>query len=428
MSNLRFKGEIYFIVLITIATILFSCQQDRDTWGSSFIPEEDKLHIQECVTSQFDVWTDTVALTSQMGVTSPYIGEIYDPQFGLRRTYILSQLIPNVLYWPHYELGLTTFDSVFFGFRIQETYQDEPLQFTLSQLEKEIKLSDTAHLASVNKMYKPLGTVEVTPKRRNLVRIPLDKTVWAKKFLDEGTQHLTSYPTWLIYSPGFRLEAKRKLPTPNKGAMVKLNFNDENTGLFFYWKKDDTVRSIRLGLLSNQLKRFVGIERDFVGSVLEETLKKKSLEQDAEQHSYVEALGDVRTVIDLSPVYEQWRDSLPVTVMRAELQIPLAAENAPLGDTLISRLYVAVKSGDTYIVSPDVDKAKVVYDGYYNRQAQYYSLNITYSIQALLLNQLPGNKLYLLGDAEYLGFGRAILSNGKSATTPMRLSITYTRH
>ena len=114
--------------------------------------------------------------------------------------------------------------------------------------------------------------------------------------------------------------------------------------------------------------------------------------------------------------------------MRAELRIPLSTENAPLSDTLIKRLYTLVKNGDEYLASPDADRGKAVYDGYYSRQAKDYSLNLTYTIQALLTNQLPENKIYLLGDTERFGYGRAVLGNGKASTMPMQLVISYTGH
>jgi len=428
MSKLKFSAHFVFFSFVLSVTLLASCQRERDTWGGAFVPDEEKLQVREYTTSQMEVWTDTTEQIAHSNITRVSVGEIYDPIFGQKRSYLLSQYIPNSLYWKYYDAGQVTLDSAFFGFRIQEVYQEEPLLLTLSQLEKPIELSDTAHKAAVHKSFKTLATVEITPKKNMLVRIPLDKEVWARTFLDQGKKHLSGFAEWLTYNPGFRLDVRRKLPTPNKGAMMKLTLGEQNTGLFFYWKKNDTVRSIRLGILKKQLKRFVGLERDFTGTALAAALKKSHTEQDAELHSYVESAGDVRTVIDLTKIYEQWRDSLPVTVMRAELQIPLAAENAPFADTLITRLYTTVKSGDVYVASPDVDKGKAVYDGYYNRQAKYYSLNLTYTIQGLLLNQLPDNKIYLLGSADNLGFGRAILNNGKATTTPMKLKITYTRH
>lgn len=426
MSKLKssFYASLILVVLLSIA--FTSCQRDRDTWGGAFVPEDEKLKIHEYTTSQFETWTDTVEISARSGVSQANIGEIYDPLFGKKRTYLLSQLLPNSLYWKYYEAGKVTFDSVFFGFRIEETYQDEPLILTFSQLKNAIELSDTAHKATANKEFTTLASVEVVPKNKQWVRIPLDKVSWARTFLDEGKKHLTGYSEWLNYSHGFRIDAHRKFSSLNKGAMLKFNLTDQNTGLFFYWKVNDTTRSLRLGLVQKQQKRFLGVERSLQGSTLANSLAKSHSEQDAEQHSYVEAAGDIRTVIDLTKVYEQWRDSLPTAVMRAELRIPLATENAPLSDTLISRLYTVVKSGDGYLPSPDADRGKAVYDGYYNRQAKYYSLNLTYTIQALLANQLPENKIYLLGDTKYFGFGRAVLSNGKSSTMPMQLVISYT--
>ncbi len=416
------------ILAVLLSTTFTSCQQDRDTWGGAFVPDDEKLKIHEYTTSQFETWTDTVAITARTSISQANIGEIYDPIFGEKRTYILSQFLPNSLYWKYYEAGKVTFDSVFFGFRVDEIYQDEPLTLTFSQLKNAIELSDTAHKAAANKAFTTLASIEVTPKAKQLVRIPLDKEAWARTFLDEGKKHLTGYPDWLTYNHGFRIDARRKSPSPNKGAMLKFSLADQNTGIFFYWKVNDTTRSLRLGVLQRKLARFMGLERNLQGSTLASSLAKSHSEQDAEQRSYVEAAGDIRTVIDLTKVYEQWRDSLPTAVMRAELRIPLSTENAPLSDTLIKRLYTLVKNGDEYLASPDADRGKAVYDGYYSRQAKYYSLNLTYTIQALLTNQLPGNKIYLLGDTERFGYGRAVLGNGKASTMPMQLVISYTGH
>lgn len=427
MSKPKFSCVLALLIGVGGALLFWSCQQDRDTWGGAFVPEQEKLQIREAKTSLFETWTDTAAISSRTGISEARVGEIYDPVFGEKRLYLLTQLIPNALFWKNYDFSTITFDSVFFGFRTEEAYQDEPLLLTFSQLEKEMAVSDTAHKVPANKAVKVLKTTEVTPKTGNLVRIPLDND-WARDYLQAGKTHLSSYADWLKFSYGFRIDARRKSPSPNKGAMLKWSLSDRNTGIFFHWKYNDTARTVRLGLVSEKAKRFIGIERDYSGSSLHTSLTKSHTEQDAEKIVYVESAGDVRTVLDLTKVYEQWRDSLPVTVLRAELRIPLASANAPLSDTLINRLYTVVKNGGNYIASPDADRGRAVYDGYYNRQAKYYSLNLTYSIQALLQNQLPDNKLYLTGDTKNFGFGRAILNNGKATSDPMQLVITYTRH
>ena len=70
-----------------LSTTFTSCQQDRDTWGGAFVPEDEKLKIHEYTTSQFETWTDTVAVTARTGISQANIGEIYDPIFGEKPTY-----------------------------------------------------------------------------------------------------------------------------------------------------------------------------------------------------------------------------------------------------------------------------------------------------------------------------------------------------
>ncbi len=416
-------------MLLAVAALLAnSCKTDeRASWGDDFITEQEKLKIAESVTSDFIAWTDTTNLGIIRNPVEVVIGEIYDPIFGLQRSGLTTQLLPNKLSLPAYQPGTTVLDSVYLRFRIGAKYENEPLEIKVSLLKNPVVLNDSTHRDPKAKEEEVLTTYELNAKYGDLVRIPLNQSGWGTRYLAELANHLSSYNKWLDFCKGFRITARRKTQADNKGSMVRFNMANAQFGVFFFWKTRDTVRSLKLGLV-NELKRYMLIEKDRTGSELKSTVQKSQQEQNLTGKTYVDAGGDVRTVIDLSSVYKRWKDSVPTTILRAELRIPLSNDNSPLSDTLISRLYTFLRVNDRFVNSPDVDKGKAVYDGYYNRKKGYYSLNLTYSIQALLRGELPENQIYLVGDTQYLGFGRAILNNTSVNSTPMQLVLTYIHH
>ncbi len=411
-------------LVLSLLTLL-SCNSERDTWGNHFIPDNEKLDIREAVISNLKTWTDTVpALTRKKLIEVP-IGEIYDPTFGKTLSYFLGQYFPDKLELPGFDKQTVTFDSVFFRFRIKNAYQQEPLLLTLSRLNKRLELSDTAHKLPQHRELLHITTTEIQPKYRKLVTIPLGKE-WARVFLDSARMNFASPEAWFKFCKGFRLDAKRKTDGNNVGSMFHMDMSDPHSGIFFYWKQHDSLKDFRLTVTKGS-KSFAAVEHHYTGSKIETVLTKEHNDQDAMGVAYLKSGGDLRTVIDLSEVYEKWRDSMPLTILRAELRIPLAAENAPFSDTLVSKLFTLLRVDGKDISSDDLDRGAAQYDGYYNRLEKYYSLNLTYTIQELMLGHTPVRHLYLVGDAKHFGYGRAILGNEK-APQPMQLHITYTRY
>ncbi len=404
-----------------------SCQTERDTWGQEFVPEGEKLRVREYTSTDFETWTDTTAAVAYPRFVQAPLGETYDPLFGRRRAYFLTQLVPDKLSLPKYEMGKTTLDSAFFSFRVAAAYQNEPIVVKLSRMEKPILPSDSAHTLAQHREFTPIAEMELVPSDKAWVKIPLDKDAMARHFLDSATKHLKTFGDWLAFFKGVRLDAVRKNGGKNIGSMAVINIGDTKTGFFFYWKHNDSVKSLRLGV-SNTSKRFSAIEHDYKDAELAQVLAQPHAEQNQAGRAYVGSAGDVRTWLDLRRVYEQWRDSLPVSVLRAELRVPFAQANVPYTDTLISKLFTVLTLNKEDVAVPDIDKGAALYNGYYNRKEGYFSLNLTYTIQGLLLGQLPEHRIALFGDSRYYGFGRAIIANGRSTPQPMQLIITYTKN
>ncbi len=430
MYQRSLKFQHFFSLLLLLPVVLCglpSCQSERDTWGQEFIPEGEKLGVRECVLTNFSTFTDTIATVSYPRFVQAPLGEIYDPIFGRRRAYFLTQLVPDKLKLPNYEVGKTELDSAFFSFRVESPYQKEPLLVKISHLEKPILATDSAHTLPQHRECTTVAEMELVPDAKAWVKIPLDRVQMARHFLDSVNNHLKSFSDWLNFFKGVRIDAVRKTGGDNQGSMFQVNVGDPKTGYFFYWKHKDSVRALHLGVLSTS-KRFSSVEHDYRGTTLEKVFAQSPAEQEQLSQAYVGSVGDVRTWVDFTKVYEQWRDSMPVTVLRAELRVPFAQANVPYSDTLLTKLFSVVKLNGEEVAAPDVDKASSVYNGYYNRHNGYFSLNLTYTIQGLLLGQLPAHRIALFGDSRYYGFGRAIIANGHSTPQPMQLVITYTKH
>lgn len=424
----RTRSGVALAMCVCLLLVGFSsCQRERDTWGQEFVPEGEKLHVYEHVTTNFEAWTDTTASVAYPRFVQAPLGETYDPIFGRRRAYFLTQLVPDKLSLPNYEMGKTQLDSAFFSFRVESAYQNEPIVVKLSRMNQNIVPSDSAHTLAQHRDFTPIAEMELVPSDKAWVKIPLDRTEMARGLLDSASKHLKTFADFLTFFKGVRLDAVRKTTGKNIGSIAVVNVGDAKTGFFFYWKHNDSVRSLRLGVVSNG-KRFSAIDHDYSDATLKQIIAQPHDAQDQAGQSYIGSAGDVRTWLDFTRLYQQWRDSMPVSVLRAELRVPFAQANVPYSDTLVSKLFAVLKLGSEETAVPDIDKGAALYNGYYNRKEGYFSLNLTYTVQGLLLGQIPEHRLAFFGDSRYYGFGRAIIANGRSTPQPMQLIITYTKH
>ena len=212
----------------------------------------------------------------------------------------------------------------------------------------------------------------------------------------------------------------------DQGRLAVFTAGMPGNGLHLYWHNDQKAGVLEV-LSGTKSAGYAALTRNFTGSRIGQLLTEDSAQQDRTGKAYITSGGGARLVIDFSPLVAQWKDSMPLSLNRAELRIPLSADNAAYGDTLISQLHAWTKNGATYTRTEEERKSEAIYDGKYNRNRGYFSLNLTTTMQAVLMGMVPENKLYLFPDNNSNGIGRSVLATPLASGQPMELVLTYTK-
>lgn len=413
--------------LLLLLLQLASCESERSTFGEGFVPEGERLHLRMATVRDFTTWTDTSGSGIAGAFTSAPLGQVYDDVFGLCNSVVVSELFPTLPSLRGYDEAKGP-DSALFSLHFDRSFYDAPLRVSIYALDTVISSDEK----SVNRDYsseKVIASGILAGDEKHL-RLVVDAE-WAKSFLADQAHKIGDPLLWPAVFPGIRIVAERET-TSDVGRMLSFNIGNAANGLHFYWT-DDTVQdetqrtqSISFRFFSYS-RRYFNVMRDISGSKLAAAVNSEREVQNSSKVFYVGEYGGGRAAIDFTSFREQWRDSLPLIVNRAELRIPLAPANAPLGDSLVTRLETLMFEEGNFFSVPEMGMEGDIYGGFYLKARGYFSLNLTFTIQNLLRGNVPDNLLYLEPRHGNFGLGRVVLSNGLAADAPMELVITYTR-
>lgn len=352
------------------------------------------------------------------------LGEVADPQFGVTSSLVVSELYPTSFATSGFSSD--AFQSAQLTFNFAKGYGTGKLDVEVFRLKSRLPRRRIA-VDSVDWEGESLGSFTLDPDDPSSfnVSLPLPKELGVQ--LVEGLgkigDKLTDWPEQFY---GIKLKAKRVDPS-GEGLMVLLNVGAVGNGITVTWQDGAGVRRISYEI-TNASQRYYFPRHILAGSKLERVLGQSEAEQRATSNLFVTSDGGVHTYLDLTPLVDAWRDSLPMAVNRAELLLPISKETESLGDTLVSRLLALICSpnGSMYEI-PDYRSAKELYGGYYRRADRCYSLNITLLVQTLLEDPSLSRTLCIKPLGYVPGVGRVVLSTGEDGAKPLRVKMTYTR-
>jgi hypothetical protein len=144
-------------------------------------------------------------------------------------------------------------------------------------------------------------------------------------------------------------------------------------------------------------------------------------------HTYVQALGGARTVVQFPELRDLATEGLALA--RAELVVPVPGTFNPYLPPP-SQLFIFRRDPDTGADAflPDQNAGAGSIDGNYRKDAKEYRFNITRYVQAILDGSIPDTGVELVSGSNGVTANRVILAGPAHTEAPMRLDLIFTTY
>ena len=176
---------------------------------------------------------------------------------------------------------------------------------------------------------------------------------------------------------------------------------------------------------STYARRASRVEHDYSAATLKNLLDKPTAEQG--QLAYLQGDGGTALQIDFEDFYQHYASIEGLAILRGELRIPVASENAPYSQTGISALLAHMWDGISLSLLPDIKLSEAIYDGALYRKGNYYSLNITRYLQTLMADSHCPHQLRLFTVSDNVGLERLVAGVNGNSKGSVELILTYSQ-
>ena len=256
-----------------------------------------------------------------------------------------------------------------------------------------------------------------------LIAIPITSTRFQDKLLfapDTATQSLGDF---LNYFKGVYVKAD--LPGGD-GAIFSVNLNHPDSKLSLFYRNDSPDTSFRYDFIINQGANRVNLfEQDYSTAVFYDDISQIATDDSV---YYVQGAAGVMGRLDFDFLHT-WRDSMPVSINMARLYLPVDETAIDEKYPLPARIALFEKDEDGRLFGViDLSLGDQYFDGTYNAEEGYYSMNITNWVQAFVREKKTDKSLYVSVRESGTTASRAVLRNSKHSLGGTRLEITYTKH
>ena len=416
-----------YLLLASILPLamLASCNKDRLSMGVDTLPEKSLSKLSFDTVRTLPSSTQRVQEGVQLDFSQFALGQLYDGVFGQVNIGTLLQLFPANMDLKGYTKE-TPIDKVELQLQPATNFLEGKLELQVYFYEHlpEDGVKDYT-LEKFRAAGQLVATVELDPTQSSFAITSSDLTSIGAKVLAPLVGIENSQVAAALNSlSGLYLEAKMKDALPAPGALLKFNIANPDNKLIITYTVDGKQQQFELGF-STHARRAMKVEHDYSAASLKPLLDKPATEQG--QLAYLQGDGGTALQINFEEFYQQYASKQGLAILRGELRIPVATENAPYSDTVVSALLAHMWDGSTPSILPDVQLSDAVYDGAFYRKGNYYSLNITKYLQTLLADERCPRQLRLFTVSDYVGLERLIAGINGNAKGSVELILTYSQ-
>lgn len=439
-----FSGALpLFLALLLVS----ACRAPDEDLGLDLLPGDALGTLVDTTTLHAYTYQDTVIRTS--GLTRNMLGSYLDPQFGLVKAGIVTQirLSSNNVGAGQDNSGLVAdslvlalaFDGInyAYGNLNAQVFEVHELGASLS-VDSVYYSDDVPVIFQGNLVANRGGRIVPEPLKKPFIlgdslqpqlRIRLDHAL-AERFLSAfGTPDMVDNTAFLEYFKGLYITVDNGSQLPNQqGILYFALLNVASKATLYYHDTNNEPELLRtFDLVIDQGSvRYTTVEHDN-NQALDPRLVMALADTAAPSTAtFVQALGGVRTGIVLPHIMDYAGRGL--ILAKAELIVPLDgtynAYHPPPTQLFIFRKDTAGK--DVFL--PDQLGGIGAIDGNFRPDDREYRFNITRYIQGLLTGSITGNRVVLVPGSNGVTANRAVLAGPDRSYEPMRLDLIFSTY
>lgn len=359
---------------------------------------------------------------STTGYSAGIIGNYHDPVFGDVSATLFSQISlsgnSGISFADNVEIDSVTMTLVIDSiFPVTAEAGPRPLHIVMKQLTEPV-VTDSVYY-SFNSLPESSTTFfdGIVNYTSDSVNFRLDESIYSV------LKQNCSLADFISITKGFSLTL-----AASAQAMVTVNLAATATRITMYYHTP-SANGLRYNFIVNSgARQFMNYGHNYSGTVIQPLANHSVQALAGDQKLYLEPLGGTKVRLNLQTFLDTFRVNHPTAVIHyAELIMPRASEC----DTLVPQRLLALKcdvsSSSAYVTDANVISNPYTYsgfDGYFNRDKQYYRLRLTQHLQELLRSGKDYGTDIII-DARRSSAFRTII-NGYAASNPVRIEFIYT--
>ena len=400
--------------------LLSSCDDEGTLIGENLQPPTDKFSVNYYDEFPVEVYTGSLDSLRSDEISLAVTGEFMDPVFGTTYADFIShaRLSDSLVFSDD-----PVVDSLIIFLEVIDSYGDTNsiMEINVHELKKDVYL-DSAYYSNFNQ--EDLYYEDIIGS----VSYDAYDTIIKIHMKNEFAERIVANSSILLSQDDFLQEFKGLYFTSDiqsgNGVLTNFNLLSLSTAmvLFFHYPTSDTTYYIFS--ISEKSARINMFSHDF--STADPAYGITHLNDNIEDSvSYVQGLAGAFTKFSF-PTLENWRDSLPIAINKAELVVNLSTDD-PYSLEFIPPDYLDIKIRD------DDGNFETVYDQILGRtyfggefKEGIYTFNISDFVHKYLAGYYNDPTLYIFVNADYYWAHRAVL-NGYNHTGGVELKMIYTR-
>ena len=447
------------IPILIITLVMTNCKEDPLKFGLDVLPQSDYLGVG--YTDTITVKSYTVSQKHIISSNQSYtpFGSIVDPVFGKTKADFLTE------FGPDYSIDFGTnpvLDSIFMVLHYSYYTGDSTMIPDASIYELTSNLTDSIYYSD----FDPSGIIGNTKINISNAYQINDSTpiIYIRLDPEFGNRllHMSDLDTanlaynrdlFKSYFKGLYVKTDQ---VSSGGAILNLNLaydpltinpNISTTSLSYillYYHNDSTTAGIslqyRFSIYDVTDKRVNLFTHDYSGFPIENAINDTTRQDTV---NYVQSLSGTTVMLKFPDLQKLKEDLGPVTIMKAELTIPLAANDTSALYPAANRVSLIAYDNDgnkVYLPDDPVylgSNAISYFGGLLDSEKKQYSLNIGNYIQDYWQGKIKNYRLSLFTSSfnsvnlipitdNALFANRSVLNSGFNPTRPIQLKITYT--
>ncbi len=398
--------------------LLTSCDDEGTLIGENLQPQNDKFSVNYYDTFPVEVYTGSLDSLRTDEMALAVAGEFIDPVFGTTNADFISQVrLSGELVFSEDPV----IDSLIVFLEVIGSYGDTNsiMEINVHELKKDVYL-DSAYYSNLNQeglYYENIVGSANYNASDTLIKIYMNDA-FAEKIIAD-TSILVSQDDFLQKFKGLYFTSDIQA---GNGLLTNFNLLSLSTDmvLFFHYPSSDTL--YYNFSISQSSARINIYSHDF--STADPTYSITHLNDNIEDSvSYTQGLAGVYTELKFTAL-ENWRDSLPIAINKAELVVSLSTDD-PFSSEYTPPEYLNIKICDedgNFETVYDLVLGREYFGG--NLQEGVYTFNISDFVHKYLTGHYNDPTVYIFVNADYYLADRAVLC-GYNHSGKVELKMTY---